>query len=865
MTRPTEYPLLLLPEPVAGQREDLSGGAPRMRKPSRAEQGARVGPRLADLSSQMNREAARLTSMTPGVEPELILIFEIADHVDNFYAAVSRIAGLEFLLGAEDSDIDTEDAFAVTNKAGVDTDGVVSGNAFFVATNTEALSQVQRLWALHQDPARPRFPQGYGPWRELFDLLVDVRPWGPWDRIRDTGVIDDFRARLAADVEDVRAEVELWFRTDASARERSRDQVAQAVTSAGGSVLATSVVAEISYHGMLVRLPSSEVHAIAEGQADNVALLRQGGVAFLRPEAQTTFQIADLGELPGGVQTTEAATVRAMPLVAVLDGVPHPTHVRLRNHLILDDPDNLESLAQVEQRQHGTAIAGAVLHGDLSDPSPPSGPIYHRPILVPSLDYRGRLVESFPADQLPVDLIYRAVRRIVEGDGLEPAQAPTVRIINLSLGDAGNQLGQSISPLARLIDWLSNHYRLLFIISTGNHERVFNLGMPLSEWRALRPDQARHVILGLLAGDALNRRLLSPSEAVNALTVGATHDDASQVAVAGSRVDLLPGARTGPDAAPGLMTGAGSGFRRSVKPDLVAPGGRLVHRSAPSDDANGAIMEPAHSFPVGPGVRVAAAAIGDLDREAHTFGTSVSTALASHHAGRIAKLLSLQLAVPDRFVAVCTKAMLAHGCYYGSIVDELVDAWPDNLPRIKRHVHTRYMGYGVIRPDRVMSGAADRVLLFGYGELQPGAAAAYDVPLPGSLGGKVADRRISITLASFVPIDPRHQLHRAARLYFLPRAEEHAISRSDSDWQLVRGGTLQHEVLTGDRAVPYGDDSVYQVAVSCRPLPEARKDVAPVPYAIVFTLDVPGSRIPVYSEVAARVRARATVAARTRT
>jgi hypothetical protein len=32
MTRPTEYPLLLLPEPVAGQREDLSGGAPRMRK-----------------------------------------------------------------------------------------------------------------------------------------------------------------------------------------------------------------------------------------------------------------------------------------------------------------------------------------------------------------------------------------------------------------------------------------------------------------------------------------------------------------------------------------------------------------------------------------------------------------------------------------------------------------------------------------------------------------------------------------------------------------------------------------------------------------------------------------------------------------
>ena len=43
--------------------------------------------------------------------------------------------------------------------------------------------------------------------------------------------------------------------------------------------------------------------------------------------------------------------------------------------------------------------------------------------------------ETTPPDRLPLDVIYLAVRRLLEGDGDEPASAPTVVVINLSLGD----------------------------------------------------------------------------------------------------------------------------------------------------------------------------------------------------------------------------------------------------------------------------------------------------------------------------------------------------------------------------------------------------------------------------------------------
>lgn len=93
---------------------------------------------------------------------------------------------------------------------------------------------------------------------------------------------------------------------------------------------------------------------------------------------------------------------------------------------------------------------------------------YVRPILKPDPTTQDQ-VEAISRTELPVDVIHRAVKRMFEGDGDEGAVAPVIKVINLSLGDPFMHFDGRMSPLARLIDWLSVEYNVLFIVSAGNH------------------------------------------------------------------------------------------------------------------------------------------------------------------------------------------------------------------------------------------------------------------------------------------------------------------------------------------------------------------------------------------------------------
>ncbi|HVC61189.1 MAG TPA: hypothetical protein VND19_12610 [Acetobacteraceae bacterium] len=80
----------------------------------------------------------------------------------------------------------------------------------------------------------------------------------------------------------------------------------------------------------------------------------------------------------------------------------------------------------------------------------------------------GKQAETIPPDRLPLDVIYLAVRRLVAGEGDEPASAPGLVVINLSLGDLNRPFTRRMSLWARLIDWLSFQHRVLFLVSVGN-------------------------------------------------------------------------------------------------------------------------------------------------------------------------------------------------------------------------------------------------------------------------------------------------------------------------------------------------------------------------------------------------------------
>ncbi len=128
----------------------------------------------------------------------------------------------------------------------------------------------------------------------------------------------------------------------------------------------------------------------------------------------------------------------------------------------------------------GQPWALLIIHGDLGNEGPAlPHPLYVRPVMRPNphAPVQSRQ-EYIPEDALPCDLIHQAIRRTGALDGNQPPAAPTVRIINLSLGDPAKLFDRRMSAWARLLDWLSWEYNVLFLVSTGNSDDHLLLDVP---------------------------------------------------------------------------------------------------------------------------------------------------------------------------------------------------------------------------------------------------------------------------------------------------------------------------------------------------------------------------------------------------
>ena len=324
-----------------------------------------------------------------------------------------------------------------------------------------------------------------------------------------------WRDRVAAGFETVSVEIELWFRR-AELRHAAEARLRDVVSRSHGQVLAVCKIEEIAYHALVCRLPIVAVKKMLDDKG--VELLQCDEVRLFRPTAQAGAPVV-AEEPEQEVVATSTAPRTAEPVVALLDGLPLENHRRLAGRLIVDDPDGWAETYPVASRGHGTAMASLILHGDLgSNEEPAPQHLYVRPILRPD-SFNGR-EERAPEDGSWVDLIHRAVRRIAAGDGSLSAVAPSVRVVNLSIGDPYQPFIRSMSPLAKLLDWLAWRYRLLFVVSAGNHVAPFVV-------RGKAADTTAEAVVAAIASAQRHRRILSPAEAVNVISVGAAAEDAS--------------------------------------------------------------------------------------------------------------------------------------------------------------------------------------------------------------------------------------------------------------------------------------------------------------------------------------------------
>lgn len=779
-------------------------------------------------------------------------MFEVQGSLKDFYQQAREI-GLEYL-GDFEEDFEPTDEFYDRD----DPERSLSARVYLAMPTVAAWEALRGLWRHYK--TRTRMPKGQRKWGELFAHLIDVRPWGPQDRI-PADAVAAWRQELQRNPEaSVRLEVELWYYESDARRTQAFGAVQAAVNAAGGAIVQHATIPQVAYDAALIDIPAHAARDLIEHRT--ISLARADDVMFLRPQSVMRHRAADdAAELEGPELAGPAADQDQQPIAALLDGLPVQNHVRLAGRLVIDDPDDVEPTYPVQRREHGTEMASLILHGDLNNQEAPlSRRLYVRPVMVPAQNG----LERTPADRLLVDHIYRAVRRIKEGELGEPAAAPEVVLINFALADEQRPFARVMSPLGRLIDYLSHRYGVVFVVAAGNiMDRFAVAGFSNSiEFEAASPEARETAMLKALDANKGNRTLFSPAEAINAMTIGAAH--------AGSAFDgSLPAGMLDPftdTTVPNVASAMGLGFRKAVKPELLFAGGRAPVRFVGSDD-NGISVAPVRGGAAHFGVRAARpSAQGGNRAEDFTWGTSVAAALATRGAHRIYDSLmdieggSLHADIEPRYIHTALRSLLVHSAQWGdkaAALDQLLG--PHGIGKYDERTDnvSRFLGYGCPNIERVLDCEAGRATMLGYGDIAADTALIYRIPLPEELESIQAFRALTMTLSWSTPTNQRHQNYRMAALELSPATEaKYWIAEDRESYQptfrAVGRGTVIHERRSFEGATVFLDDGFLMLRVSCRA--PAGYLAEPVPYALAVSFEVGvNAGIDVYDSVQVRL------------
>lgn len=817
--------------------KNTRGGGPLIPHiPSFGTQNQRVPQMFRELSRVVTNRGIHVQADIQGVDSEFVLVFEIVGTVDSFNKAAVR-AGLEWL-SCEDSEGTPDENFYSLNTRGERIDSPVSQKIYLTMSNTQALNNLLGLWNQYVNSPDHKLPRNFGAFASLFSQLRNVRKWDRQDRF-SIGVIDAWRELLEFNPNTIKFEIELWYRNTEEKRAISENKVRQIVEDCGGRIIRVVRYDIIHYHAMVVEVPANVVRDMMD--ANDTTLLDEEQVMWFRATGQTSVTSEVLESVEEAIVANNSFPQSA-PLVALLDGLPIANHQYLSGRLIIDDPDDFESDYIAKKREHGSAMASLIVWGDLNAgmTEPLNSPLVVRPIMKSNGTENDNQKESIPSDELLVDLLHRSVVRLMN----EP-RTRTVKIINLSIGCLDRPFFFAMSPESKMLDYLSNRFDLLFVVSTGNTGWWLTPTCTASEYERANPEERASLTYPYIWNNLPDYRILSPSESINALSIGSLHYDISGVQENNYQMNPLP------DNLPATYSRFGGGKNRSLKPDAVLPGGKVFYRSNYFGSQPAEIHLPDNN-PRGIGQKAVSASSPTATTT--LSGTSNSTALASRYCVQLLENLHRYIAVPSDYDAVAAKCLFIHSCDWGNLGEELQNRYILQNGRKKEKV-ARWIGYGCPIIERSLFCEDNRVTLIGYGSISQNKYVEFRFPLPNCLQAQHLEKKLIITLAWMSPIDVNTKKYRLANLEFKPNCDDVGLvqsTRQEADNNISRRGTVQHEVFKGSSASAYEDGTDLVIKVLCK---KEDKLSVPVKYVLMATLEVaPEAGLPIYQEVAARVQ-----------
>lgn len=860
------YPLLFFP---AAQHLTPPKGRPRVIGqpcvPNKSAQRTRLTPQLQKVEEAFNQITTLVADSILGLEPESILVMEIAGTIQDFKQALEAV-GLEWLNEWEGDGFSSDEEFYNVDSKGQPAASLVKNRLFVSLANQASMQQLLSLWRAWQKGEG--FVRGTNKWKQLFDQLVTIRPWGIEETLEDTDMLDRWQDLLDPinPIQTVSFQIDLFYRRQRNQREKIEQQLGAVLTELSGKLTKTLDIKEIRFHALKAELPAAAIKDLL-GQLDHseldqqISLFNFPGIMHFRPTGQsiTSFAVEESGDSDVAEQAATQPSVAAL-----LDGLPLAKHQALNGNLAIDDMFGVEQHYQQGERIHGTSMASLIMRGDLSaDEAPLTKALYCIPVLQPDTNRRSRntVVEHVPEDEFLEDRILLAVQRLFDSTD------NTIKVINLSIGNPEQIFTHTPSPLARLIDWLSFKYRVLFLVSAGNYTDSLELGISYGEWRKLTADEKTSAALTAANNNQLQRRLISPAEAFNVLTVGGMHQDEAGAYPVAKRIDLLSNLML-----PSLISRLGHGFKRSVKPEIYFPAGRQLFNEPYIDShsnisLNSSLGSPGHK------VAWAGSAQGDLQKIVFTRGTSNATALATRAAIRVYEELEQLIAqgeaqISEELMAVTIKALMVHGARQPP---EAIKSFKEVLegqqsPQKLKEALARYMGYGQVDLNWLLRNTQQRATVIGSGEITQNQIHEYRFPLPHALAGEKHWRKLVITLAWFSSINTNHANLREAKLELVSPTKPWnttplKVERVESDHNQVKRGTVQHEILESAKEISaYQEGEELVLHVTCKPDATQVLDEL-IPYAIAVTLEVKEDvKIPIYQQIRTKIQQQVQIA-----
>lgn len=791
-----------------------------------------IGPKFDQLATLMDASNSGLEVRpdATALAPERLLVFEVRGAISSFANAIRNVPGLELI---------DEEAFP-------EDDDDKNPAAYLLVPNDVALRQILSLWRRWLEDRR--MATGFTPWRDVFDTLRDIRAWGPQDRITDPErriLSEEIQGLYDDDL--VPVEIELVFRRNGEGPEAS---VSQSIIQAGGRVVSRARIEDIAYHAILAELPVRAIRSIIELSQDSIGGLEP--IQHIRPQSLATGGVGSEIE----AATTENAEGHfGEPILALVDGVPVQRHPWLAQHVIVDDVFELEPSTPVDGRSHGTAMASLIVHGDQNNNETP---ILRKIVSVPVLGKD----DQFPPNRLVVDLVYQAIIALREGS--EPS-GRYVTIVNISLGNKRRQFHGQLSPWARLLDRLSYRLGILFLVSAGNITDEFSVVGFGTRTAFEDASELERSSATLKSMDALKaeRRLLSPGETVNGLTIGARNFDWVPIAERGSAsVNIEPYA--------GLVlanpsSAMGPGFAKSVKPDLLYPGSRELLNVVGSGGGALQLRPPPRAIRAS-GLKVAAPPRAGIEAAlGYTNGTSAAAALASRTAHRIHDALEFEygqefLELSSLQRATLLKALLVHPATWheqsAALIKKTVGP-SDGKQHVKQKDNIRrFLGYGSYDLDDAVSCASDRATFWAIGEIGPDQVVPVTVPVPTAFGGKALHHSVSATLAWMTPVNAGRQGYRAVRLRLKEPDWLGSLALKGSSYQpdqnQMNRGTIASRRWSGENAAVVGTNDTIDFEVSRMPNTGAEASGL-ITFALAVTIAMPTVN-EIYEQVKDRVR-----------